>query len=159
MSIISLEQFLKGRAEFPLLPLDVQKNSLTTLRRVNNFLHRVGAEGAVCNDGLRIRGQHKPKNGAERSNHYLGAAIDIDDNDSAWLWKLTIKNISLAQEIGLWMEDPRWTHGSVGTWMHYQIYPPGSGKRIYVPSIEPASAPELWDGVYDTNYNLLVAES
>jgi hypothetical protein len=146
-----MEEILKSRAKLEDLPTDVQTNLNTLLERINKLRTAYGKPLKV-NDGYR-RAQDKPKNGATQSNHYVGAAIDLDDNDSADLWYWTFNNLQLMQEIGLWMEDPRWTHGSVGTWMHYQIFPPKSDHRIYIPSSNPAAAPTLWDGKYDSKYD------
>jgi hypothetical protein len=45
----------------------------------------------------------------------------------------------LLQEIGLWIENPMWTP----TWVHLQIVPPHSGRRIFVPSENPPLAAAL----------------
>ena len=37
------------------------------------------------------------------------------------------------------MEDPQWTP----TWVHLQIVPPGSRRRVYIPSSKPALAAKL----------------
>jgi hypothetical protein len=145
--MITMDEILMGRAKFDELSLEIQAN-LTELHRRINLLRDKIARPLKVNDGLRRLGIDKPKNGAAKSKHYLGQAIDLDDDDSAWLWNWCRDNLHFLAEIGLWMEDPRWTHGN-GTWMHFQIVPPGSGKRIFIPSTKPASAPNLWDGKYD----------
>lgn len=145
--MISMEEILKGRAKLEDLDTETQANLKTLHERINKLRAAYGKPLKV-NDGYR-RPADTPKNGATKSNHLIGAAIDLDDDDSAFLWIWVKANLQLMKEIGLYMEDPRWTHGDVGTWMHFQIYPPKSGKRIYVPSLKPASAPELWDGKYD----------
>lgn len=149
--MISMNEILKGRATLESLPEDIQANLNTLLERINKLRTAYGKPLTV-NDGYR-RAQDKPKNGASHSKHYIGCAIDLDDDDTAVLWTWTQENLELMQEIGLWMEDPRWTHGAVGTWMHYQIIPPGSGHRIFVPSEAPASAPALWDSQYDKKFD------
>lgn len=149
--MISMDEILKGRAKLEDLPQDVQNNLAVLLERINKVRAIYGKPMKV-NDGLR-RPTDQPKNAATHSNHLIGAAIDIDDDDSLFMWNWVKQNLKLMQEIGLWMEDPRWTHGSVGTWMHFQIFPPKSGKRIYVPSTAPASAPGMWDGKYDSTFD------
>jgi hypothetical protein len=145
---VTMKELLLGRADFMSLEEEVKGNLIILRERLNRLRIAVGRPFKI-NDGLRIRGVHKPKNGAEKSKHYLGQAADVDDDDTAWLWEWCKANLDTLKEIGLWLEDPRWTHGAVGTWMHFQIVPPDSGRRIYVPSTAPASAPDLWDGVYD----------
>ena len=52
---------------------------------------------------------------------------------------LLLQRIDALQEIGLWMEDPQWTP----TWVHLQIVPPGSRRRVYIPSSRPPLAARL----------------
>lgn len=148
---ISMDELLLGRVKLDQLPADIQSNLKMLHERINKLRTAYGKPLKV-NDGFR-RPQDNPKNGAAKSKHFVGQACDLDDNDAADLWNWVLANLDLMQEIGLWMEDPRWTHGSVGTWMHFQIVPPGSGKRIFVPSTKPAIAPKLWDGKYDAKYD------
>lgn len=144
---ISMDEILKGRAKFEDLDKEIQENLLTLHERINVIRTAYGKPMRV-NDGFR-RSKDTPKNGAKKSKHLLGAAIDIDDDDKGTFWNWVKNNLELFQEVGIWIEDPRWTHGAVGTWIHCQILPPASGKRIFVPSTAPASAPKLWDGIYD----------
>lgn len=145
--MISMNEILMGRAKFDDLDFETQEN-LTILHERINQLRTAYGKPLKVNDGYR-RPQDIPKNGAKKSKHLFGQAIDLDDDDTHYLWDWVKENLELMKEIGLWIEDPRWTHGKIGTWMHFQIVPPGSGKRIFVPSTAPASAPDLWDGKYD----------
>jgi hypothetical protein len=149
--MISMDEILKGRARLEDLPKDVQDNLAALLSRINKVRQAYGKPMKV-NDGLR-RPEDQPKNSATKSKHLIGAAIDIDDDDSLFMWNWVKDNLQLMKDVGLWLEDPRWTHGSVGTWVHFQILPPTSGKRIFVPSMTPASAPDIWDGKYDHKYD------
>lgn len=146
--MISMDEILKGRANLEDLPQDVQDNLNTLLEKINKVRQAYGKPMKV-NDGYR-RPEDQPKNAASKSNHLIGAAVDIDDDDSLFMWNWVKANLQLMKDIGFWFEDPRWTHGN-GTWMHFQICPPKSGKRIYVPSSAPASAPGIWDGKYDSS--------
>lgn len=149
--MISMNEILMGRAKFEDLDKEVQANLTILLERINKLRAAYGKPLKV-NSGFRNPAD-QPKNAATKSNHLVGKAIDLDDDNTAFLWKWVLANLQLMKDIGLWMEDPRWTHGSVGTWMHFQITPPKSGKRIYVPSEKPASAPDLWDGKYDSKFD------
>lgn len=83
--------------------------------------------------GLRSDEQQKAliaqgKSNAPRSKHLIGAAADIyDPNGELKEW--VKENIALIEEIELWMED----FGSTPNWVHFQIFPPKSGKRFFIP--------------------------
>jgi hypothetical protein len=153
---VTIKEMLMGRVAWEDVDADVQANLLDLRERINKVREKCKADtgkGFKVNDGLRRRGKDKPKNGAEKSNHYLGNAVDIDDDDTLWLWKWCEQNLKFIWECGLWMEDPRWTHGKGGTWMHFQRVAPGSGKFIFRPSMAEAPAPDIWDGKYDAKYD------
>lgn len=61
------------------------------------------------------------------SQHLKGAAVDIYDPDGE-LMKWVKANEKLLEQVGLWVEDdtsaPR---------VHFQIFPPKSGKRFFNP--------------------------
>ncbi len=143
--MISLDEILKGRAKFNDLSDEVQLNLLTLLDRINQVRSKYGKPMKV-NDGLRVA----QGSGSPTSWHFKGAAIDIDDNDAGDFWKWCLKNLAFIAECGLWMEHPCWTHYAGGTWCHFQIYPPKSGKRVFVPSTQPNPNPKFWDGKYDS---------
>lgn len=149
--MISMNEILMGRAKLEDLDAEIQKNLNELLIRINKLRTAYGKPLKV-NDGYR-RPEDTPKNGAAKSKHLLGQAIDLDDDDTAFLWKWVQSNLQLMKDIGLWMEDPRYTHGKIGTWMHFQIVAPASGKRIFIPSAAPASAPTLWDGHYESKFD------
>jgi hypothetical protein len=150
--MITMSEILMGRVKFEDLEPEIQANLIELLGKINKLRTAVGRPLKV-NDGLRRKGIDLPKNGAKKSTHYSGLAVDIDDDESAWLWIWVKNNLELMKEIGLYMEHPGYTHHKDGTWMHFQIRPPNSGKRIYVPSDAPNPNPGLWDGRYDSKYN------
>lgn len=81
------------------------------------------------NSGLRsLADQARINPKAMHSKHLTGAAADISDPNSQ-LWTWTIDNMPVVEAIGLWMEDKHYTP----TWVHYQIQPPKSSKRIFIP--------------------------
>jgi hypothetical protein len=145
--MISLKEILMGRVEFKDLPPEHQSNIMILLERINKIRSAYGKPMKV-NDGYR-RPQDKPKNGATQSTHFRGAGIDIDDDDAGTLWKWVFANRKLLKEVGLWCEHPSWTHCDGMSWLHFQIVPPGSGKRFYVPSTRPNPNPSFWDGKYE----------
>lgn len=85
---------------------------------------------------------------AKNSKHMQGLAVDIYDADGS-LWSWVLQNLSTMKDLGIYFEDRRWTP----SWVHFQVGPPASGKRIYVPSSAPAIAPDNWDGEYDHSFD------
>lgn len=63
-----------------------------------------------------------------KSNHLYGRAADISDTKHE-LQEWCVKNEALLEEIGLWMESFVFTK----TWVHFQIVPPLSGRRWFMP--------------------------
>lgn len=145
------DDILMGRLSWEDLPIEHRHNVTVLLDRLNRIAVRIPFKIRI-NDGYR-RPQDQPRNAAVRSRHLSGEAVDIDDDDTAYVWKWIINNLDEVARIGFWLEDPRWTHGSVGTWVHLQTVPPASGRRIFIPNGSPASAPELWTGDYDPKLN------
>ena len=153
----SRDDLLMGRCQWEDLAIEHRHNLTVLLDRLNRLASKVPFTLRI-NDGFR-RPSDQPKNAAAaRSRHLSGEAIDIDDDDTAYLWKWVHQNLETVAKIGFWMEDPRWTHGHVGTWMHFQIVPPASKRRIYIPNGSQASAPGLWDGDYDPKFNQNLTE-
>lgn len=149
--MISMKELLMGRAEFKDLDKDIQDNLSLLLIKIN-IVRKAYGKPMKVNDGFR-RSKDTPKNGAAKSKHLLGAAVDIDDDDNCTFWNWCLANLDIIHDAGLYMEDPRWTHGKIGTWVHFQSLPPASGKFIFVPSSAPAFAPQIWDGKYDKKYD------
>lgn len=70
----------------------------------------------------------KTKNAAKHSLHMICAACDIED-PTGELAKFCLADIPMLEHIELWVEDPAYTKG----WVHVQLYPPRSGKRVFIP--------------------------
>lgn len=150
--MITLNEILKGRAKFDELPREIQSNLELLLDRINKIRSAYGKPMKV-NDGYR-RPADTPKNGASKSKHLIGAAIDIDDDDKGTFWFWLMDNLQLCKDVGLWLEHGGYTHNKDGTWTHLQILPPLSGKRIFIPSATPNPNPSFWDGKYDKKFDL-----
>lgn len=137
--MITLEQFYKGRDKqysADLTP-EIKTDAVETLRRANLLLDRFFAwnpeatRDRGCNSGWRPPAVNAgTKKAAPKSNHLLGRAIDIgDDDEQLDTWLLTPEGQSALREIGLWMESPTATP----RWCHVQIVPPRSGRRVFLP--------------------------
>lgn len=137
--MITLEMFYKGRDKQYACDLtpEIQTNAVETLRRANLLLERfyaanpAAAHSRGCNSGWRPPSVNACTQGAaKKSNHMLGKAIDISDDDEALdSWLMSAEGQAALGEIGLWMEHP----SSTPRWAHVQIVPPGSGHRVFNP--------------------------
>jgi hypothetical protein len=85
---------------------------------------------------------------APNSAHCVGLAVDISDPDGK-LWAWVLNNLQLIKDCGVYVEDKRWTP----TWVHFGLKKPASGKRIFIPSVNRALAPDAWDGKYDPKFD------
>lgn len=140
--MIDLKAYYKGRdtqyAEE--LTDEIRANAQITVDKVNELLSRAGRS-----DIDSVASGWRPKavndataNAASSSRHLTAEAADIPDADrtlSSWC----VDNLDVLTEIGLWMEDPRWTP----TWTHVQTVPPKSGKRVFIPSVKPPLDPSF----------------
>lgn len=112
---------------------DVIKKNLDILYERMNELRDVYGKPMVITSGLRsdekqaeLIAQGKSK--ATASKHLAGAACDVLDR-SKELGEWCLNNEDILRRIGLWCEHPDYTAG----WVHFQIMPPKSGKRFFIP--------------------------
>lgn len=107
---------------------EVDNNLKILLERMNK-VRTLWNKPMTVTSGLRSQADQARINpNAPKSNHLLGAACDISDPKkelATWIKA----NIDEMAKIGLWFED----FDSTPTWVHFQIYPPRSGKRIFKP--------------------------
>lgn len=87
-------------------------------------------------------------NAAPKSNHMLCLCADIKDMDGKF-WDWCLANLDLLTATGIYLEDRRWTP----TWVHAQIVPPKSKKRIFIPEKGLPPFPKLFDGRYDSKWD------
>jgi uncharacterized protein YcbK (DUF882 family) len=148
--MIKLEEILMGRdTKYPQdFTPEVKANIKVLYEKINIIREKYGKPMSVSSGWRPQAINDATSNAAKKSKHIVGLAIDIKDTDSK-LWKWCMENLELLQELGLYLEDKRWTP----TWVHFQIGPPASGLRIFRPSRAAATAPELWNGNYDQKYN------
>lgn len=112
---------------YPTTP-EIDKNLAELLARLNQVREAYGIPMTVTS-GLRDLAQQMAVNPkAPQSKHLTGQAADILDMDRklrAWVEA----HMDLMAEIGFWFEDFDHTPG----WVHFQIVPPKSGKRVFLP--------------------------
>jgi len=110
----------------------IAKNFKVLHERMNEVRGAYG-KPMIVTSGLRSdedqqRLMAKGKTRAIHSKHLAGAACDIADPDGE-LAKWCKANEDILKRIGLWCEDPQFTHG----WVHFQMMAPASGKRFFIP--------------------------
>jgi hypothetical protein len=105
-----------------------EANLAVLLERINRIRAAYGKPMTVTS-GLRSEADQariNPK--APRSKHLLGAACDIADA-SGELKAWAMAHLKTLEESELWCE----AFSSTPTWVHFQIFPPKSGKRFFLP--------------------------
>lgn len=106
-------------------------NFLKLYFRINEFRHFYGKPmfSTFPNAGVRSVADQEAINPKHmKSNHLKAAAWDPSDV-SGDLWRFVMNNLQFCENIGLWMESKVYTP----TWVHFQIFPPKSGSRIFIP--------------------------
>lgn len=149
--MITMTQYWMGRdAKYPSeLSSEIRANAEELVGKVNALL--LMAEGAGVEPGTSVRGDaiasgwrpaavnDKTSNAAASSKHLTGEAVDLADTRPRALARWCLQNPDALEQLGLYMEDPRWTP----SWVHLQSRPPRSGLRVYRPSSAPALAKAL----------------
>lgn len=125
------------------IPIAHQQNIQELLKRANVVREKWGKPMRVTSgyrtqqDHLRIYSEinaRRTKQGLEplkvpmSSKHLSGQAIDISDPRGE-LQQWLMKNADVLLTQGLWCESFDHTL----TWVHFQIVPPRSGKRFFIP--------------------------
>lgn len=138
---------------------EIRQNAEETVRRWNLLLAHAAGEGVypgvdhvtrtAVASGWRPTGiNDRTSNAAKLSTHIWARGLDVQD---IWpvrpLARWVLRNLAIAEQIGLWFEDPRWTcnesQAQPDPWVHGQTVPPKSGRRVYIPSTRPAMAAAL----------------
>ncbi len=147
--MITLEAYWMGRDEThagELTPVirDNAQRTVTRWRALLEIAEKHGVAppiGGWCwASGWRPAGVNAATAGAAaNSKHLTGEAGDVRDTTTRSLATWVLGNLDIAEAIGLWFERPQWTP----TWVHGQIVPPRSGKRVFIPNNNPPSVPPL----------------
>lgn len=143
--MISITGFYMGRnKEFAdQLTREIEENAIETVARTNRLL---SLGGFVNHD--QVSSGWRPKtvndrtsNAGKNSRHIYGQAVDVTDTSRELArWAFTHQDFLV--ETGLWMEHPDWTWSQHGNhWVHFQTVPPGSGRRVFIPSSAAPLAP------------------
>lgn len=136
--MISIDEIIKGQE----VPEAYLKDLKTLLDRINKVRQAYGKPMNVTSgyrsyhDHERIYKEKAAKRGIpfyssqvpKASKHLYCQALDIADPNKE-LQKWCLDNVALLESIGLWMED----FSATSNWVHFQILPPASGKRFFLP--------------------------
>jgi hypothetical protein len=125
------------------VPIDIQHNIENLVTKVNMALVMYYNQNTIpintiVDSGLRTMEEHLRIYVAKgitdqskipmKSHHLFGEAVDISDPFKD-LQSWCLAHIKSLEEIGLWCES----FISTLTWVHFQIKPPLSGKRFFIP--------------------------
>lgn len=144
--MITIEQYFMGRDRKFAGECDMHivRNAENTVLRTNQLKQLATLDGIVFPEDEVASGWRPGAvndatcNAATGSTHLTAEGLDTRDPERQFA-RWCLRNLPLLEQIGLWMEDPRWTP----TWVHLQIRPPKSGKRVYIPSSKPPLAAAL----------------
>lgn len=101
-------------------------------RKINALDYQPPMYATSCLRSLTDQKRINPK--ALGSSHLYGAAVDIaDPNGTLANWLQSIEGQRRLVECGLWMENPKYTQGKNGNWVHLSIYMPKSANRYFIP--------------------------
>lgn len=133
---ISLKEIIKDTSFNSLSP-DIQSNLMVLLERINRIRDAYGKSMTVTSglrtkeDQIRIykaKGITDPAKIPMKSLHLSGGAVDISDpNKELQAWCL--KNEFVLANVALWCEH----FSATPNWVHFQIQPPKSQNRFFMP--------------------------
>jgi hypothetical protein len=127
----SRSELLHGREVANPLTPEMEEN-LEKLIRALNPIREAWGKPTQVSSCYRPASINSSVGGAKASAHMMCQAIDIVDKDGKFAeWCLL--NLTLLEEHGIFMEDPRYTKG----WVHLDIRGPKSGKRVFIPYAGP----------------------
>ena len=132
--MITLTDFWMDRDKIVPPSEEMRKNADETIYRANLLLSwyyhdNPDAEKVKVTSGYRPPAINAQTPGAAaRSKHMTCQAIDLSDPDGE-LDDWCMENGKMLEQVGLWQEHPSATKN----WVHWQIVPPRSGKRVFYP--------------------------
>ena len=135
--MISMDELLNKKYKLEDQSVETQANLKILLEKINQ-IRTLWAKPMNVTSGLRNMEDHLRIYAAKgitdkakipmKSKHLYGQAVDISDPNQN-LQKWCKVNESVLEKVGLWMED----FSATPTWCHFQVVPPKSGKRWFLP--------------------------
>lgn len=128
--MITFEQFWRGRDVTHARDLTqrIRDNAAVTMARAIMLLEAAGVSTTISSGWRPPAINAGVKGAAAKSKHMTGEAIDLADPKGD-LGRWCLENLATLERLGLWLEHPSKTP----TWVHLQIVPPGSGRRVFYP--------------------------
>jgi hypothetical protein len=137
--MITIEQYAGAWVTHKDWTPQVRSNAKRLLESVNKLKALAEADGVVFKINPQTKsnisgvtlGGFRPQNatqGAPKSNHKQGLAIDIFDPDNkidGWC----MANLNQLEACGIWIEHP----SATPTWSHWQCVAPKSNNRVFYP--------------------------
>lgn len=125
---INRNEVLMGREK--LYPLDAkQEANLQQLLKALNLFRQMYGKPMTVTSGYRPAAINATvANAAKKSNHQMCLACDFADSNKE-LAKYCMDNLYILEQCGLFLEHPDYTKN----WVHLQVVPPKSGKRVFIP--------------------------
>lgn len=152
--MITREDYWMGRdvSHAAELTAEIRANAEILIPKVNLLLAFAEADG-VAPGFDQVTGSHvasgwrpsginsRTSNAAALSPHLRAQGVDLQDiigTRALACWCLVNRDALI--QVGIWMERPQWTCGrnNDDPWVHWQIVPPKSGRRFFIPSLAPA---------------------
>lgn len=130
----TITEYLMGRdVKYPIND-EQTANIVKLLNKVNLIMNEFYIDTQVLKrpltSGYRPAEINATVKGASKTSHHTRcAAIDIADSDKELANWLKLKGEGILVKYDLYIENTDITK----TWVHFQIYPPRSGKRIFNP--------------------------
>lgn len=107
---------------------EIAANLAELLDKINQVRAAWGKPMTVTSGLRSAADQQRINPSAPKSKHMTGQACDIADSDGS-LASWVRANMKLMVSTGFWFEDFDHTIG----WVHFQIVPPKSGNRVFIP--------------------------
>ncbi len=120
------------RVRSPEFTPEIEGNINKLLPPVNAMLRNLGVSRVEVTSGFRTSASNSSTpNAAKKSNHMLGLAVDILDDENQTLGKKI--TLELLEKYNLYMEDLSATIGKNTNWVHLQVVKTKSGRRVFKP--------------------------
>lgn len=122
----------------------LEKTMNATIKKINNYLKEINFLNVEVVSGWRpAKMNDSIKNAATQSKHITCEAVDLLDMKPYPLMNAILNNLLAAELHGVYFEDFSYTPN----WVHIQVVPPKSGRRVFIPNSNPPLVANKWKGI------------